>query len=61
MLAISIQATGETLEDLEYALEDIIEKFANGMTSGIGGNINRAKGSNYTFEISGREEKGDNE
>lgn len=53
MLAITIQATGKTFEDLEYALEDIIAKFANGMTSGIGD----GNDGSYTFEIVGREDE----
>ena len=47
MLSIKIEALGQSTEDLEDALQTILEQVRNGMTSGF----DRGDGRSYFFDV----------
>lgn len=47
MLSIKIEALGQSTEDIEDALQTILEQVRNGMTSGF----DRGDGRSYFFDV----------
>lgn len=55
MIVLSIQASGKTMDDLSFAIDEISKAMYEGFTSGA----NQNDDGSYTFQLAGDEEEGD--